>query len=222
MKSVSKEKRLCIFDLDGTLINSIDDISYAVNRGLKILGLPQHETYKYYHFVGNGMKKLCERSLPSANKYQSDKLLDLYSDYYIKHCTERTVPYDGIINFINKLKEYDYITTAILSNKPHEQTLSIVNHIFGDNIFDMVLGQKEEYPIKPDPTLIQIIMKELGFDSSNTINIGDSDVDVILGKNADISTIGVSWGFRGEEELKKFGACYIAHNTDELLEYILK
>lgn len=218
----NNKKKLCVFDLDGTLVDSIYDIAYAVNRGLKLMNLPTHKVESYYKFVGNGMQKLCERVLPESEKGRIYELLSLYSEYYIKHCTEHTVPYNGVKKMMKILKENDSVSTAVLSNKPHEQTVLVVEHIFGHDMFDILLGQKEEYPIKPNPTSIKVIMNELGFDISNTMNIGDSDVDVMLGLNAGIPTLGVSWGFRGVEELKLAGATAIANDTNELLNYILK
>lgn len=207
--------KLCIFDLDGTLVNSVEDIAYAINRGLEILGFPQHKTDEFYSFVGDGMRKLCMRALPSGLKDKTDELLKLYSEYYIKNCCVRTKPYGGIKDMIFGLKNMG-IKTAVLSNKPHEQTVNVVKKLFLDTDFDFVLGQTEKYPIKPDPTSLLDIIKQFDLKNDEVLYIGDSDVDMYLAKNANVSSVGVSWGFRGREELKNAGADFIVDAPKEI------
>lgn len=214
-------KKLCIFDLDGTLVDSIADIAFAVNRGLRTMGLPEQPTENFYRFVGNGMYKLCERALPNGRKDCTEMLQKLYAEYYVGHCCVLTRPYDGIIETVDKIKTAG-IKTAVLSNKPHEQTMNVVNTLFGTECFDYVLGQIPEFPVKPDPSAIKYVMKELGVTPADTVNIGDSDVDIILGRNAGTEPIGVSWGFRGTEELKAAGCVKIAAAPSELYELIIK
>lgn len=213
-------KKLCVFDLDGTIVNSIEDIAFAANRGLRIMGLPEQPYDKFYTFVGNGMRKLCERALPSDCKDRVDELVKIYDKYYAEHCCVLTKPYDGIIDVINKLKSVG-IKVAVLSNKPHSQTMNVVNNIFGEDYFDLVLGQTDGFPVKPNPGSLLYVIDKFGADKSDTVNIGDSDVDIILGKNAGIDSIGVSWGFRGKDELISAGAEAVADNAKELLDCIL-
>lgn len=214
-------KKLCVFDLDGTLVNSIEDIAFAANRGLRIMGLPEHPAERFYTFVGDGMRKLCERALPNDCKDRVDELVDIYDKYYAEHCCVLTKPYDGVIDVIDKIKSLG-MKVAVLSNKPHGQTMNVVNTIFGEDYFDLVFGQSQGFPVKPNPKSLLYVIDKLGADISDTVNIGDSDVDIILGKNAGIDSIGVSWGFRSRDELISAGAEAIANTMDDLLEYLLK
>lgn len=214
-------KKLCIFDLDGTLVDSIADIAFAVNRGLRIMNLPEQQLEKFYTFVGDGMKKLCERALPDGAKSRADELSQLYGSYYVEHCCVLTKPYEGIFSAVDKIKSAG-IKTAVLSNKPHEQTLSVVNTLFGEDYFDFVLGQTASFKVKPDPGALIYVMEKLGADRTDTVNIGDSDVDIILGRNAGIDSIGVKWGFRGEAELISAGCKKIAAKPEDLYDWVME
>ena len=208
-------KKLCIFDLDGTLVNSIEDIAFAVNRGLKLMGLPDHPVSAFNLFVGDGMYKLCERALPEDCQERVNELLMLYNDYYIKHCCVLTKPYDGIPELLKALKASG-IQIAVLSNKPHPQTVNVINNLFGSGVFDYVLGQKPEFPVKPNPEALIHLIESAGVSLEDAVNIGDSNVDIILGRNAGIDSIGVSWGFRGRNELLAAGAERIADTPSQI------
>ncbi len=214
-------KKLCVFDLDGTLVNSIEDIAFAVNRGLKLLGFPEHPVSAFNSFVGDGMYKLCERALPENSREYTCELSDLYGSYYIEHCCVLTKPYDGIISVLEKLRGAG-LHLAVLSNKPHNQTISVVSKLFGDEYFDYVLGQTPEFPVKPNPASLNHVIESMGISKSDAVNIGDSNVDIILGKNAGIDSIGVSWGFRTREELTKAGAERIADTPLDIYDLLNK
>lgn len=211
--------KLCVFDLDGTLVNSIDDIAFAVNRGLKIMGLPTHKSEAFNSFVGDGMYKLCERALPDDSKERVSELLKLYSEYYINNCCNLTKPYEGISDMLRELKNTG-VRIAVLSNKPHPQTVNVVRSLFEDNIFDYVLGQKPEFLVKPNPSSLLHIINEMHVKTDETVNIGDSDVDILLGKNAGIRSIGVSWGFRTRSELIGAGADKIADIPSDIIKLL--
>lgn len=208
-------KKLCIFDLDGTLVNSIEDIAFAVNRGLKLMGLPDHPVSAFNLFVGDGMYKLCERALPEDCQERVNELLKLYNDYYINHCCVLTKPYDGIPELLKALKLCG-VRLAVLSNKPHPQTVNVINNLFGSGVFDYVLGQKPEFPVKPNPEALIHLIESAGVSLEDAVNIGDSNVDIILGRNAGIDSIGVSWGFRGRNELLAAGAERIADTPSQI------
>lgn len=212
-------KKLCIFDLDGTLVNSIEDIAFAVNRGLRIMGLPERPLSAFNLFVGDGMYKLCERALPENSKERVQELLTLYNDYYIEHCCVLTKPYDGIPQVLEELKLYG-IKIAVLSNKPHPQTMNVIEKLFGDDIFDYVLGQKPEFPVKPNPAALLHVLESVGVSRDASVNIGDSNVDIILGRNSGIDSIGAAWGFRGREELIDAGAERIADTPSQICDLI--
>ena len=213
--------KLCVFDMDGTFVNSIGDIADAMNRSLTAMGYKPYAEKEYCRMVGDGMRVLCERALPNDDKDELEKLISLYKEDYLNNCCVRTAPYDGMVDLIYDLKR-NGIKSAILSNKPHEQVMEISEKIFEKDLFDEIIGNSERFPIKPAPDSLYYIMDKYNATNNETVYIGDSDVDMILGKKADVYTIGAAWGFRGEKELLNAGADDIAHNAEELGSLILK
>lgn len=204
-------KKLIIFDLDGTLVNSIYDLADAVNDSLTELGYPTHELDKFYHFVGNGTVKLSERALPENHRSENDilKLHKMFSERYQKCCLNKTRPYDGIKDALKTLKNFG-IKCAVASNKPDNFVKYIVDNLFESDTFDIIVGKREGVPPKPDPQIISDILRQLNIDKQDTVFAGDSDVDVITAHNGNIPCIGCVWGFRGEQELINAGADYLA------------
>ena len=213
--------KLCVFDMDGTFVNSIGDIADAMNRSLTAMGYKPYSEEDYCRMVGDGMRVLCERALPNDDKEELEKLISLYKEDYLNNCCVRTAPYDGMVDLIYDLKRSG-IKSAILSNKPHDQVMEISEKIFEKDLFDEIIGNSERFPIKPAPDSLYYIMDKYNATNNETVYIGDSDVDMILGKKADVYTIGAAWGFRGEKELLNAGADDIAHNAEELGSLILK
>lgn len=208
-------KNLCVFDLDGTLVDSIADISSAINSSLKKMGKPVHPQEAYYHMVGNGMKLLCQRALGETNETEVQKLINLYQKEYLENCCINTYAYPGINVLLSELKSQD-IKLAVLSNKPQEQTERVLAGIFPDNLFDCIIGHSPKFPPKPSPESLLWIMQNFTTSTGQVWYIGDSDVDMQLGRYAGVDTIGVAWGFRGENELRLAGATYIARTAEEL------
>ncbi|MFU7516810.1 HAD family hydrolase [Clostridium sp. HCS.1] len=213
--------KVAIFDLDGTLLNTLDDLANACNYALNKFSFPTHEVRKYKTFIGNGIYKLVERALPDDKKDKEtvENVLEVFSDYYNEHMMDMTKPYDGIINLLDQLRMKG-IKLGVVSNKKHEFTIEIVNKYFGDR-FNIVFGHRENYKEKPDPSSVLEIIEKLDVLKSECIYIGDSNVDVITARNSGIECIGVSWGFRGKEELAKAGADYLADNIIELRDIII-
>ncbi|MDY6226461.1 MAG: HAD family hydrolase [Clostridium sp.] len=213
--------KVAIFDLDGTLLNTLDDLANACNYALNKFSFPTHEVEEYKKFIGNGIYKLVERAVPNNKKDKEtvEKVLEIFSEYYNEHMIEMTKPYEGIITLLDELRVKG-IKLAVVSNKKHEFTIEIVNKYFG-NRFDVVLGHRENYKEKPDPTSVLEIIKKFNVSKSECIYIGDSNVDVMTARNSGIKCIGVSWGFRGKEELAKAQADYLADNTIELKNIII-
>lgn len=206
--------KLVIFDLDGTLLNTLDDIASSVNFALNKNNLLTYTNEEIKYMVGNGVDLLIQRAV----KENTDKFLCVKQDYlehYHKNCEINTKPYKGIIEVLSQLKQ-ENIKLAVFSNKPNDDANKIINKYF-PNIFDFVLGKKEQNRIKPYPDGVYEIQDHLNI-HNNGIFVGDSDVDVETGKNANMKTIGVLWGFRNEQYLKD--ANYLVSNPQELLKVI--
>ena len=207
-----------IFDLDGTLLDTLDDLTSAVNYALSRFSLPKRDREEVRSFVGNGQRKLLERA--AENKVPTDELLPLFRAYYIQHSADKTQPYDGILELLQALKNRG-IKTAVVSNKPHYATKPLVERYFGD-LISLTQGEDEEHGVmrKPDPASLLTIMEKLNADKKTTVYIGDSEVDIITSKNAGVDCISVSWGFKTAEFLKENGATALADTTAELTELL--
>lgn len=211
--------RLAIFDLDGTLVDSIYDLADAVNKALADGGYPIHPYESYKSFVGNGAKKLIERALPAGTpSKEQERIHAEFSKEYNNRCLNKTRPYDGIPELIDTLKA-NGIKCAVASNKPDGFSQQIVDALFGDR-FDLVRGKLDGVSTKPAPDIIYSITEDLECSAEESVMIGDSDVDVHTAHNADIPCIGCTWGYRGREELEKAGADMIAHSPHEIAEFI--
>lgn len=209
-----------LFDLDGTLVNSLEDLADSTNYALSELGFPTHRTDEYNYFVGDGIPKLIERALPeNARTSETEKkCLDIFMARYKEHYHDRTYAYGGITELLGFLKEKG-IKTAVISNKAQEMAQKVVSKLFGD-VFDTVAGKRDGFPAKPDPTLTLQIIKELGVEPQNCAFVGDSGMDMAVAVNANLLPIGVLWGFRTKDELLKNGAAYTVNNTAELIEIL--
>ncbi len=213
--------RCVIFDLDGTLLNTLDDLANACNYALSEQRLPLHETEKFRYFVGNGIPKLIERILPEERREELyEKTHRLFCDYYDLHKKDFTRPYDGITELLSRLKE-NGIKTAVVTNKGHSFAEELIKDIFGDRI-DKVYGSVEGLPRKPDPYFVNKAVDFFGSKPSEVLYVGDSGVDMLTGKNAGLTSCGVLWGFRDREELLGNGADLLAASSEELLGIILE
>lgn len=216
-------KKLAIFDLDGTLINTIGDLGESVSYALKVLGLPVRTMEEYTNFVGNGTMKLIERSLPEIYRNDSEMIVkahDLFSQYYSEHYADMSCVYDGITKALDELKKRG-ISLCVLTNKPDGFAKLIISKFFRDDVFDTVIGAREGVPKKPDPAAEKEIIEAIGSCQSHAIHIGDSDVDVLTAHNAGIRCVGCSWGFRTRESLVAAGADYIADKPEELVDAVV-
>ena len=202
--------KACIFDLDGTLTDTLDSLTFSVNLTMKEMGLPEITREQCRMFVGNGSRVLLEKALRAASEEAFERLeeaMEIYGRVFNENCMYHVAPYEGIVQLLGTLKEQG-IRCAVLSN------------VFGKDLFFKVQGQKEGVPRKPDPTAVLQIAGEMGATPEETIYIGDSEVDIRTGHAAGMRTIGVSWGFRSREVLKEANAAYIVDTAQELLELI--
>lgn len=209
-----------IFDLDGTLADTIEDLADAVNYGLRILGFPEHDINSYKKFVGNGAMKLCFRALPDDKKDMAVKLHSLFIEYYSCHYLDKTCLYNGISEVLNELSEKG-VTLAVATNKPQTEAREIVSALLPDIDFINILGGCSERPKKPDSAVIDEIL--YGLPEENTVYmIGDSNVDIQTAKKCGIISIGCIWGFRGRQELESAGADFIADSPADITKIILR
>lgn len=210
-----------LFDLDGTLVNSLEDLATSCNFALESFGYATHETEKYRYFIGNGMQTLIERILPEDKRDNEThkKVFDVFYNHYSQHFVDKTKPYEGIPELLDNLKEKG-LKTGIISNKKHEMTLEVVNKLFNTGVFNAVFGKMEGYPTKPDVKLTLKLMEKLGVKPDECVLVGDSGMDMAAAVNAGCKGVGVLWGFRTKEELLENGANYIVSDTNEILKII--
>jgi len=210
--------KLIIFDLDGTLLDTVADLAASTNYALGQCGFPTHEVAVYKFFIGNGINKLFERALPEGEKIQENimKLRQHFIEYYGAHNAELTVPYPGISELLHKLQSSG-IKLAVASNKYQQATEKLILHFFPDIEFVAVSGQRENIPIKPDPTVINNILEIANVERQEVLFIGDSSVDMHTAQNAGIDAVGVTWGFRPRAELEEFSPKYIVDEPEEII-----
>jgi len=209
-----------LFDLDGTLVNSLCDLANSTNYALNEFGFPTHETEKYKYFVGDGMPKLIERVLPDNKRDDKTQkeVLELFLSHYAKHFVDETVVYDGIEALLGEISKSG-IKTAVISNMAQPMAEAVVDKLFGQR-FNIVCGKQEGFPAKPDPTLTLKVIEELKVKPNECLFVGDSGMDMAVAVNADCIGVGVLWGFRTKEELEQNGAKYIVSNPSEILDII--
>lgn len=213
--------RLVIFDLDGTLLDTIGDLAASCNHTLEQFGHPTHPIAAYPMFVGNGIAKLVERALPAECREAEyvERVRRSFVEYYRAHIADYSHPYDGVVELLDELAERG-VMMAVASNKFHEGTVALIDHFFGCERFVAVYGQRECVPIKPDPTVVEQIVAEAGVRREEVLYVGDSGVDMRTAAAADVRSVGVTWGFRSREELIKAGATHLVDRAEEILKLL--
>lgn len=214
--------KACIFDLDGTLTDTLESLTYSVNSTLKELGLGQISDIQCKSFIGNGARRLIEQSLQAAGDSETkhiEEAMEAYGRIFKKYCTYHVAPYEGILDMLQELKKQG-VQLAVLSNKPHLQTKDVVATFFDEGTFLRVYGQQEGIPRKPDPTALHMLLEELGVSQNECLYIGDSDVDMKTGCAAGVSAVGVTWGFRSKDVLVKHGATYVVDKPEEIISIV--
>lgn len=212
-------KKLVIFDLDGTLLDTIADLAAAANHALLKAGFPVHDTETIRTFVGNGISKLLERALPewASTAENVERLRTDFVPYYDAHNAEQSKPYPGVAALLLRLQERGMML-AVASNKYQAATEKLVAHYFPGIRFVKVMGQREGVPVKPDPTIVFDIMEAAGVGKEDVLYVGDSGVDMQTAHNAGVDAVAVSWGFRPRTELEAFRPLAIIDRAEELAD----
>lgn len=212
--------KLVIFDMDGTILNTLEDLADALNYALDKSGYPEHTIDEVRQYVGNGIPKLIERAVPvgtdaiSTNKVHRD-----FMEYYQVHCADKTRPYNGIIELITKLREKGCLT-AVVSNKADAAVQELCKQYF-DRCFDYAVGDREGMRKKPAPDAVNEVLQHLQVTRENAVYVGDSEVDIATARNAELDSIIVSWGFREVPFLKEQGADQIVDCAEEVAQIVL-
>ncbi|MCQ2361503.1 MAG: HAD family hydrolase [Acidaminococcaceae bacterium] len=208
-----KGVKLVVFDMDGTVLDTLDDLCNAINHTLLEFGYPAREKMELVHYLGNGSRWIWENIFGDDDAL-IDKIMPVYSEYYKEHCAIATKPYDGILALIANLRKQG-IKTAVVSNKPDFAVQPLCRQYF-PGLFDFACGERQGIRRKPQPDSVFECMEQLKTDKINTIYVGDSEVDVATARNAGIPCIAVNWGFRTVAELKEAGAERIVDSVEEL------
>lgn len=216
------KKQLVIFDLDGTLLNTIADLAVATNEALKAMGYPTHSEEVIQTFVGNGVSKLLERSMPEDKRTEENIALVRrhFMAYYDQHNADLSTPYPGISEMLSRLQE-DGVMLAVASNKYQSATEKLIARYFPNINFVCVLGQRQGIPVKPSPNIVHEIMEKANVGKSDTLYVGDSGVDMQTACNAGIDAVAVSWGFRPRAELEAFRPLAIADDAIGLEQWVM-
>lgn len=209
-----------VFDLDGTLLNTLDDLADATNFALATYGLHKRTREEVRAFVGNGVAKLIERAVGENRQTDKDRVLAVFREYYAAHCADKTAPYEGIVSLLKALRERG-ARAAVLSNKPDAAVKSLSASYF-EGLLQAAVGENEAAGIrkKPAPDALYEVMKNLSADPKTTVYVGDSDVDIQTAKNAGIDCICVTWGFRDRNFLEENGGTCFVDTPMEILNYV--
>ena len=214
-----KKYETVVFDLDGTLLNTLEDLADATNYALRTMQMPERTIGEVRAFVGNGVRRLMELSVPGGfDNPKFEETFAVFKKYYGEHCNDKTRAYDGVVPVLRKLKEKGY-ALAIVSNKI-DFAVKELNDLYFKGIVPVAIGEKEGIRRKPAPDTVFEALKELGKTKEEAVYVGDSDVDIETAKNAGMPCISVLWGFRDKEFLAEHGAEYYAETADDVLRYI--
>ncbi len=214
-------KKLVIFDLDGTLLNTIEDLGQAANYALERNGYATHSMASYPYFVGNGVRRLMTRVLPedARDDENVDRVLGDFIEYYDEHCIDFTKPYNGMPELLQDLRDMG-VAMAVASNKYQKAVSKIIPHCFPDIDFVAIEGQKEGVNVKPDPSIVFSILAKTKMAKADCLYVGDSGVDMETARRACIDSVGVTWGFRSKKELVEYHANAIVGNPIDILDIV--
>ncbi|WP_346200764.1 HAD family hydrolase [Caldifermentibacillus hisashii] len=214
--------KVAIFDLDGTLADTLESIAYTCNACLKQVGLVPIPSEAYKAFTGDGTEALVRKATRAAGDIEGKtvaQVLKLYTEMFAQNCTYKVRPYEGIQETLQILKEKG-LKLAVLTNKKQERAVMVIEHLFGKNMFDLIIGQSDRFPVKPNPTSAEWIAKQFSCKTDECIFVGDTEIDVQTGQNAGMLTVGVLWGFRDREILDAANPDQTIEKPDELVNLL--
>lgn len=212
--------KAAIFDLDGTIADTLESIAIATNKTLEACGYQAIDIEQYKYFAGDGADTLIRRALIAAGDEKQnnfEKAYEIYKGIFEIDCTYKVTVFDGIKETLQQMKQKG-MKLAVVTNKPHLRAVTVVEYLFGKNYFDEIIGQQEGMPKKPDPTSVLLVAKRMQVPVEQCVYVGDTNVDMQTGNRAGMYTVGVLWGFRERKELEENGACQIVERPEELLE----
>ena len=208
-----------IFDMDGTILNTLEDLTDSINVALNKFGMPLRGIDEVRSFVGNGIHKTIERAVPEGTEEEViEEVYGFFNPYYRKHCEIKTRPYDGIVDLLHELRAQGY-KTAVISNKENGAVIKLVDTVFTD-CFDYCLGDTPGIKLKPERDMVDITLNNLGVSVNEAVYVGDSDVDILTARNSDMKCISVTWGFRSRDFLIESGADILADKPADIPELI--
>ena len=210
---------LIVFDMDGTILDTLEDLKNSMNHTLRLHHMPERTLDEIRSFVGNGIRKLIERAVPTGTS--EHKIYEIHGDFmkhYEIHCADCTKPYDGVIDLIKELRNRGY-KTAVVSNKAHGAVQDLCVQYF-PGLFDLAIGERPEIAKKPAPDMVNMALEQLQVTREKAVYIGDSDVDVATARNSELDMIAVDWGFRTREFLVEQGARTIVSKPAEIMNYV--
>ena len=218
MKETKNRFRLVAFDLDGTICNTLSDIASSLNRALKALGFHTSSDEGVSGLIGKSIVWMCQHAVPQDRPEAWTDVRDGFLIDYAEHLCDTTVPYPEMPEMLKALKARG-VTLAVVTNKPDPHAKKMIRLLFGEGtLFSRVQGQCADYPVKPDPTMLDVVRESLGFSREETLYLGDMDVDIQFAKNAGLACVGCGWGYRGEAFLKEAGAKQVISHPLELLD----
>lgn len=209
-----------MFDLDGTIVHTIGDIAAALNHGLEECGFPTLREADVSAIVGYSTNYMFQHAVPPAHADEWQRVGRIYKAYYARHCCDHARPYDGVLKMLSRLRNSG-VQLAVVSNKPHPDTVRVIETLFPRDLFSLVLGRMDKFATKPAPDVLRFVMEYLAVAPGDAIYVGDSEVDVQFAKNAGIPCLSVSWGYRTRQELIEAGAARILDDAEEIAEIVL-
>lgn len=212
--------KLCVFDLDGTLADTLSDLTASLNFALSAHGLPVLTESEVSAIVGHSVTYMCNNAVPPARVGEAPKVLETYMAHYHNHCCERSKPYEGMLRALTRIRQAG-ARLAVVSNKPHADAVRVLETLYPRDCFGLILGHMQKFSIKPAPDSLHFVLDFFGVTPDDAVYVGDSDVDVIFARNAGLPCISVSWGFRTRRELLDAGATRIIDDPGELPALVL-